>query len=129
MSRWAKRGHRDPLFDHLVGERQNVRRDGDAERFGSLEIDDELVLGRLLNRQVARLGAFEDFVDIDGRAAIKVVEVGTVAHEASSLGVGPGGEHCRQPMFQREFGEADAPGGEDRRCHDKQSGRAFVRYP
>jgi hypothetical protein len=35
----------------------------DAERLGSLEIDDRLELDRPLERQIARFGAFENLVD------------------------------------------------------------------
>jgi hypothetical protein len=32
-----------------------MRRDGDAKRFGSGPVDDEIELGRLLDRQIRRL--------------------------------------------------------------------------
>jgi len=37
------------LFDHLVSACEHGRRHSDAEGFGGLEIDDELVLGRRLH--------------------------------------------------------------------------------
>jgi hypothetical protein len=40
------------LLDHLIGSRQQRFRDGEAERLGGFEVDDELELGRLHNRQV-----------------------------------------------------------------------------
>ena len=43
------------LVDRLVGEREQVRRYGDAERLGSREIDNELEFGRLLDRDIAGL--------------------------------------------------------------------------
>ena len=33
------------LFDHLVGEREQLRRRVEAERLGGLEIDEEFILG------------------------------------------------------------------------------------
>jgi hypothetical protein len=51
------------LFDHLVGAQQDRCRQIDAERLGSLEIDDRLELDRPLERQIARFGAFENLVD------------------------------------------------------------------
>ena len=40
------------LFDHLVGGGQQRYRDGEAEHLGGLEVDDELELGRLLERAI-----------------------------------------------------------------------------
>jgi hypothetical protein len=47
-------------FDHFVGARQQRRRHGDAERPGGLEVDDQLNLGWLLDRQIRRFCAFKD---------------------------------------------------------------------
>jgi hypothetical protein len=40
---------RSPLFDHLVGKGQHSGWQGEAERLGSLEINNELEPGRLLH--------------------------------------------------------------------------------
>ena len=53
------------LFDHLVGEREQLIGNGQAEHPGSLGVDDQLELGRLHHRQVRRLGALEDATGID----------------------------------------------------------------
>src|SRR5207247_7080089 len=45
------------LLDHLVGASEQVRRYLQPESFRGLEIDDELQLCRLLNRQIAGFGA------------------------------------------------------------------------
>jgi hypothetical protein len=37
------------LLDHVIGAREQRRRDGEAERFRGLEDDDKLELRRLLN--------------------------------------------------------------------------------
>ena len=42
----------------------------EAERLGGLEVDDELKLGRLLDRQIGRLGALQDMVDVVSRPRI-----------------------------------------------------------
>src|SRR5438552_5766826 len=70
-----------PLLDHL-GERQQCRRHGEAERARRPEVDDELVLARLLDRQLARLGAFENLVHERSRATIERLEALAVAHQA-----------------------------------------------
>ena len=42
------------LLDYLVGDREQRRRHLEAERLRGLEIDHQLELGRLLNRQFGR---------------------------------------------------------------------------
>ena len=39
-----------PLFNHLIGEREYIRRDFEAEHLGTVEIDHQRILGRLLDR-------------------------------------------------------------------------------
>ena len=56
------------LLNHLVSRGQQRFRDGEAEKLGSLKVDDELELGRLQHRQVGGLGAVEDFAG-DGSPA------------------------------------------------------------
>src|SRR6266436_3248205 len=47
-------------FDDLVGAGEDRWRHGEAEGLGGAEIDDQLECGRLLDRQIGRLGALED---------------------------------------------------------------------
>jgi hypothetical protein len=53
------------LFDHLVGAGEQRQRHGEAERPGGLEVDDQLDLGGLLNRQVGGLLALENPAGIE----------------------------------------------------------------
>src|SRR6266700_4238588 len=46
--RCATTGKSRPSLDHLVGGKQKFRRNGQAERFSGLQVDHEIVLGRLL---------------------------------------------------------------------------------
>src|SRR5215831_15103639 len=48
------------LLDHRVGTCQHDWRQVETDRFRGLEIDHQLKLGRLLDRQVGRFGAIED---------------------------------------------------------------------
>ena len=61
----------------------SVRRHVEAERLGGLEVDDQLELGRVLHRQVARLLALEDAVDIAGGAPENVQGVRRIRHQAA----------------------------------------------
>jgi len=54
------------LFDYLVGPRKDRRRDHDAECLGGLQVNDQLECGRLLDRQIGRLGTAEDLARVSG---------------------------------------------------------------
>jgi hypothetical protein len=56
----------------LVGNREYPRRNGEAERPGSLEVDDELELGGLLHWQIGRPGTFQYLVNITSSTPIQV---------------------------------------------------------
>src|ERR1700687_5904594 len=57
-----KRPQPERSFDHLVGDGQQCRGDCEAKRRRRLEVDDQLELGRLFDRQLAGIRALEDFV-------------------------------------------------------------------
>src|SRR5947209_3972300 len=67
------------LFDHLVGERQQLIRHIQAERLRGLKVDDQLDLCALLHWQVRGLRALEDAAGIDPGLAIGIGDVGSVA--------------------------------------------------
>ena len=50
-------GHVRYSFDHLVGAAEQHWRHGEAQRFGGFEIDGQLELDRLLNREISRFRA------------------------------------------------------------------------
>jgi hypothetical protein len=57
------------LFDHLVGQHEEVVWHFDPERPRGGEIDDEIKFGRLLDWEIAGLGPAQNLVDILGGAA------------------------------------------------------------
>jgi hypothetical protein len=53
------------LFDQLVGDREKIWRDSEAERFGGCEVDDEIDLGCQLNRHIRGCRPFENPASVD----------------------------------------------------------------
>src|SRR5215813_13627282 len=49
-------------FDYLVGGKQKVRRNRQAERLGGIKVDNQLVLGRLLEGQIASFLPTQDAI-------------------------------------------------------------------
>ena len=52
------------LLDHLIRQYEEVRREGQAKRPSRLEVEDQLVLRRLLHREVGGLHTLQDLVHV-----------------------------------------------------------------
>src|SRR5262245_65386692 len=74
------------LFDHLVRAIKHGERDLQAERFGCLHIDHELEFGGLFHRQVGRLYAFENSIDVGSGPTKQIISVRAVGHERACFG-------------------------------------------
>src|SRR6516164_8257777 len=59
-------------FDHLVGASEERFGNRKADRFRGFDVDHQLELGRLLNRQITRLLAFEDATGVNADHAKRV---------------------------------------------------------
>src|SRR5215469_10390885 len=84
-SRHSALRQRLALFDHLVGTRDQRLRHGESECLRGFEIDYQLILCRRLYRQIARLLAFEDAIDIASRAPEHVRAIRSVGNQAAIL--------------------------------------------
>src|SRR5262245_4900914 len=80
----CEQSQQKPLFDHLVGAAGERKRDGDTERLGGFEIQDQLDFHRLLDRQVRGLLALENPTCIYAGLMKRVCNVGTVAHQTTA---------------------------------------------
>ena len=74
-------------FDHLVGGGEQLRRHVQAERLGGLEIDHQLDLGRLLHREISRLSAPQNAVNVEGREVELAVYVRSIREETARLDI------------------------------------------
>ena len=63
----------------------SARRDSEAKRPRGLEIDHELEFGRLNYGEVAGTGAFEHASGIDADLAIRLGNIGSIAHQTAGL--------------------------------------------
>jgi hypothetical protein len=70
------------LFDHLIGAREHGCRHFEAKGLRGLEINHELVLGRRLHRQIGRLLALKDAVDVAGRAPVLLDPLGVIGDQS-----------------------------------------------
>ena len=99
----------------------------EAERLGGLEIDDQLELGRLHDRQVGRLLALEDAADIDADLTIRIRDVGSVAHQSAGFG-----EFARMRYIAgiawrtASSDQLHAPASEERIAADKEGVRPLA---
>src|SRR5215470_7230681 len=76
------------LFDHLVSERQKIYRQLDARGLCGIEVDDELVVCRFLERQISRPRATQDARGETGRALHAFFQVGSIGHQAAVMHIG-----------------------------------------
>src|SRR5262249_8496088 len=70
-------------LDHLIGASKQSCWHIKTEGLGGLEIDHQFVLGRHLHREVARLFALEDAIDVAGRPTELVDRIRPVGDQAT----------------------------------------------
>src|SRR5262249_17025044 len=72
---------RAALLDHLISAQQNRQWHLKTERGGGLSVHDHLELGRKLHREIARLLAAQNAIDIGGGATKVVYPVDSVGEQ------------------------------------------------
>ena len=75
------------ILDQLIGASEQLARQGQTERFGGFQVDQELELGRLINRNVARFASFENLVHVIGHAPEQLRKIDGIAHERAGFDV------------------------------------------
>src|SRR5437879_9730897 len=83
------------LLNNLIRPQQQRRRDRQAKRLGRLEIDHQLVLRRLLDWKIGRLGALQDLINVSRRLTGEVRNIRPITHEPPGLYSLPENIHSR----------------------------------
>src|SRR5713101_2339795 len=108
------------LFDHLVGNGEHARWNGEAERLGGLEVDNEFEFGRLHDRHIGGLFAFDNSAGIKADLAINVPQLRTIAHQAAGGSEFTPFVHRRNGFARHESYDLIAVIGENRVAADQQ---------
>src|SRR5262245_44331257 len=95
------------LFDHLVGVREQRRRNRQAESPGGDEVHHQIKLSRLLDWDVARLRPTQDLVNVIGGAPEHTYEIWSIGHQASRLDEFTKFMHRRQSCAERQCADAN----------------------
>ena len=102
-----------PLLDHLVGAAEQRQRHVEAERLGGPEIEDQLDLRGLLDRQVSGLLAFENAAGVDAALTVRIRKAVSVADEAACYSVLSKWVHRGHRVAKGQCGELLAPAIEE----------------
>src|SRR5262249_1936781 len=114
----AGKFHFDPsllvyLFDHLSGCDEHRRRDREAERLRGLEVDRQLGLRDLLDRQVGGLLTLDNPSGVDASLTVRLGNAAPIAHQAASGGELPRLKDRCKCVAESQVGELFAPANEE----------------
>src|SRR5262245_48358461 len=83
-------------------------------------VDDQLELTRLHDRQVRRLGAFEDTTGINAELTIHIHNVASVGHQSAGRGKFTVPIYRGNPVEHRQKDQLDTPSAEEGVVADKE---------
>src|SRR5688500_9069510 len=94
------------LSDHSVRSSQHVGRNGQTDLFGGFQIYHQLEFSRLLDREIGRLGAFEDLVYVDRSTAVQIRLLGSVRQQATRFHICDVVINHWQTIYHRQLRDA-----------------------
>src|SRR5262249_23030664 len=86
------------LIDHFVGRHQDRVWHGQTKCLGSLEIDDQFLLGGRLHRQVGYFSAFENAINVARGLPIRFNRIRSVGNKATLYGENAKRINRRKPV-------------------------------
>src|SRR5215475_676223 len=116
----ARAGPRCRSLDDFIRPLQQRRRDREPQRLRGLEVDQQLELRWLLDREVGGLGTLEDLVHVGCGAAEVIGEGWSVGHQTAALRPLTIREETWQPSPGHEVHESTSIAVRRRRICDKE---------
>src|SRR5262249_51588929 len=122
----AARGPSTPSLDHLVGEREQCRRNLQTQRVGGVQIDDKMKLGLLQDRQGGRVLALKNPAAVDAGLPGPNGPVRSIAHQPPGFREDTIDVDRRHTVSHRQHRNLDAALDEQISWSDYQGARLLL---
>src|SRR2546426_768833 len=99
-----------PSLDDSIRLKQERLRDGEAEGLRRLEVDRQLELRRLLDREISGLRAFQDPIDVYRGLLEQLRVIRVIGDESASFHVGALADHDGKLVLGRQLDRAALEG-------------------